>query len=154
VRHRLPMTSMDNAFDLDERANWDERVRKGLRPPQRRALHPRTEFDGTSISLRTRTACWCRPARAATVRPARTYRRTCAPSATVPLKCMARAGRRCWRCAGEIVIPKKAFEKLNAEQLSRAASVLHPRNAAAGSLRQLDPRITATRPLSFFPGVG
>ncbi len=57
---------------------------------------------------------------------------------------------------GEIVIPKKDFERLNAEQLKQGGKLFaNPRNAAAGSLRQLDPRVTATRPLSFFPwGLG
>src|SRR4030065_316589 len=52
VRHRLPMTSMDNAFDLDEARDWDERVRKG--PASDKAGHypPEPKFDGTSISLR------------------------------------------------------------------------------------------------------
>jgi DNA ligase (NAD+) len=57
---------------------------------------------------------------------------------------------------GEVVIPKKGFERLNAEQLGRGQRLFaNPRNAAAGSLRQLDPRVSAARPLAFFPwGLG
>jgi len=75
---------------------------------------------------------------------------------TVPLKLQGKGWPKVLEVRGEIVIPKKAFEKLNAEQLKQGGKVFaNPRNAAAGSLRQLDPRITATRPLSFFPwGLG
>src|SRR4030067_672677 len=75
---------------------------------------------------------------------------------TVPLKLHGKGWPQVLEVRGEIVIPKKAFEKLNAEQLKQGGKVFaNPRNAAAGSLRQLDPRITATRPLSFFPwGLG
>jgi DNA ligase (NAD+) len=75
---------------------------------------------------------------------------------TVPLKLHGKGWPKVLEVRGEIVIPKKAFEKLNAEQLKQGGKVFaNPRNAAAGSLRQLDARITATRPLSFFPwGLG
>src|SRR4030067_209927 len=75
---------------------------------------------------------------------------------TVPLKLHGKGWPQVLEVRGEIVIPKKACEKLNAEQLKQGGKVFaNPRNAAAGSLRQLDPRITATRPLSFFPwGLG
>src|SRR5262249_13197512 len=57
---------------------------------------------------------------------------------------------------GEVVIPKKGFERLNAEQLERGQRLFaNPRNAPAGSLRQLDPGVSAARPLAFFPwGIG
>ena len=75
---------------------------------------------------------------------------------TVPLKLHGKGWPKVLEVRGEIVIPKQAFEKLNAEQLKQGGKLFaNPRNAAAGSLRQLDPRITATRPLSFFPwGLG
>ena len=59
----------------------------------------------------------------------------CASIRTVPLSSRAKAGRRCWKRRGEVVIPKKEFEKLNAEQLKRGDKILaNLRNAAAGSL--------------------
>src|SRR3970040_2318120 len=126
VRHRLPMTSMDNAFDLDEARVWDERVRKGLATDKPVSYTAEPKFDGTSISLRYEDGV------------------------------LVQDGTRGDGATGEIVIPKKAFEKLNAEQLKQGGKLFaNPRNAAAGSLRRLDPRITATRPLSFFPwGLG
>jgi len=75
---------------------------------------------------------------------------------TVPLHLQGKGWPEVLEVRGEVVIPKKDFERLNAEQLKQGGKVFaNPRNAAAGSLRQLDPRITAARPLSFFPwGLG
>src|SRR3989337_2523854 len=156
VRHRLPMTSMDNAFDLDEARDWDERVRKGLATDK--AVHYTAEpkFDGTSISLRYQDGVLVQAGTrgdGSTGEDVTQNRRTIS---TVPLKLHGKGWPKVLEVRGEIVIPKKAFEKLNAEQLKQGGKVFaNPRNAAAGSLRQLDSRITASRPLSFFPsGLG
>jgi DNA ligase (NAD+) len=154
-RHGIPMTSMDNAFSEDEAREWDRRCREGL---ERGALEYTVEpkFDGTSVSLRYERGVL---ARAGTrgdgtkgedvVRNVRTIR-------TVPLRLRGSGWPAVLEVRGEVVIPKKDFERLNAEQLARGEKPFaNPRNAAAGSLRQLDPRISASRPLAFFPwGLG
>ena len=156
VRHRLPMTSMDNAFDLDEARDWDERVRKGLGADK--AVHYTAEpkFDGTSISLRYEDGVLVQAGTRGDGSTGEDVTQNVRTIRTVPLKLHGKGWPKVLEVRGEIVIPKKAFEKLNAEQLKQGGKVFaNPRNAAAGSLRQLDPRITATRPLSFFPwGLG
>ena len=156
VRHKLPMTSMDNAFDADEARGWDERVRKGLGTDK--AVHYTAEpkFDGTSISLRYENGVLVQAGTRGDGSTGEDVTRNVRTIKTVPLKLHGKGWPKVLEVRGEIVIPKKAFEKLNAEQLKQGGKVFaNPRNAAAGSLRQLDPRITATRPLSFFPwGLG
>src|SRR6185436_5298721 len=75
---------------------------------------------------------------------------------SVPQKLSGKGWPEVLEVRGEVVIPKKDFERLNAEQLERGQRLFaNPRNAAAGSLRQLDPRVSAARPLAFFPwGLG
>lgn len=156
VRHKVPMTSMDNAFDTDEARDWDERVRKGLATDN--AVHYTAEpkFDGTSISLRYEDGVLVQAGTRGDGATGEDVTQNVRTIRTVPLKLHDKGWPKVLEVRGEIVIPKKAFEKLNAEQLKQGGKVFaNPRNAAAGSLRQLDPRITATRPLSFFPwGLG
>ena len=156
VRHRLPMTSMDNAFDMEEARDWDERVRKGLATDQ--AVHYTAEpkFDGTSISLRYEDGVLVQAGTRGDGSTGEDVTLNVRTIRTVPLKLHGNGWPKVLEVRGEIVIPKQAFEKLNAEQLRLGSKIFaNPRNAAAGSLRQLDPRITATRPLSFFPwGLG
>jgi len=156
VRHRLPMTSMDNAFDADEARDWDERVRKGLGTDK--AVHYTAEpkFDGTSISLRYEDGVLVQAGTRGDGSTGEDVTQNVRTIRTVPLKLHGKGWPKVLEVRGEIVIPRKEFEKLNAEQLKQGGKVFaNPRNAAAGSLRQLDPRITATRPLSFFPwGLG
>jgi DNA ligase (NAD+) len=156
VRHRLPMTSMDNAFELDEARDWDERVRKGLGSDQAVAYTAEPKFDGTSISLRYEEGVLVQAGTRGDGSTGEDVTQNVRTIRTVPLKLHGKGWPKVLEVRGEIVIPKKEFEKLNAEQLKQGGKVFaNPRNAAAGSLRQLDPRITATRPLSFFPwGLG
>jgi len=156
VRHRLPMTSMDNAFDLDEARDWDERVRKGLGTDKAVPYTAEPKFDGTSISLRYEDGVLVQAGTRGDGATGEDVTQNVRTIRTVPLKLQGKGWPKVLEVRGEIVIPKKEFEKLNAEQLKQGGKVFaNPRNAAAGSLRQLDPRITATRPLSFFPwGLG
>jgi DNA ligase (NAD+) len=156
VRHRLPMTSMDNAFELDEARDWDERVRKGLGTDRAVAYTAEPKFDGTSISLRYERGVLVQAGTRGDGSTGEDVTQNVRTIRTVPLKLHGKGWPEVLEVRGEIVIPKKAFEMLNAEQLKQGGKIFaNPRNAAAGSLRQLDPRITATRPLSFFPwGLG
>jgi DNA ligase (NAD+) len=156
VRHKVPMTSMGNAFDESEVRAFDERVRKGLATGEDVSYTAEPKFDGTSISLRYEDGVLVSAGTRGdgatgedVTRNVRTIRR-------VPLRLQGEGWPKVLEVRGEIVIPKKDFERLNAEQLNQGGKIFaNPRNAAAGSLRQLDSRITASRPLSFFPwGIG
>lgn len=163
VRHPVPLLSLGNAFDLDGVRAWYERCRRGLKAgfgeDVQPALTAELKIDGLAVALTYRGG---RLERAATrgngvvgediTQNARTIHAiplTISPGADVrvPERVEVR---------GEIYMRRSHFERLN-ERLAagQEKTFANPRNAAAGSLRQLDPAVTATRPLSFFAyGVG
>jgi DNA ligase (NAD+) len=156
VRHRVPMTSMDNAFNDDEARDWDNRCRKGLEAEGAVAYVVEPKFDGTSISLRYEHGVLVQAGTRGDGATGEDVTANVRTIRTVPLQLQGRGWPDVLEVRGEVVIPKKDFERLNAEQLARGDKVFaNPRNAAAGSLRQLNPKITASRPLAFFPwGLG
>jgi DNA ligase (NAD+) len=156
VRHSIPMTSMDNAFSDEEVGEWDRRVRKGLETEGDVAYTAEPKFDGTSISLRYEKGVLVQAGTRGDGETGEDVTVNVRTIKTVPLYLQGRGWPDVLEVRGEVVIPKKDFERLNAEQLKQGGKIFaNPRNAAAGSLRQLDPRITAARPLSFFPwGLG
>jgi DNA ligase (NAD+) len=155
VRHRVPMTSMDNAFDEDEARDWDRRCREGLER-DRVSYTAEPKFDGTSVSLRYEDGVLVEAGTRGDGTTGEDITANVRTIRTVPLHLQGKGWPKVIEVRGEVVIPKKDFERLNAEQLKRGEKVFaNPRNAAAGSLRQLDPKITASRPLAFFPwGLG
>ena len=156
VRHKIPMTSMDNAFDDNETREWDQRVRKSLEIEGDVAYTAEPKFDGTSVSLRYEHGVLMQAGTRGDGSTGENVTANVRTIKTVPLHLQGKAWPKVVEVRGEVVIPKKDFERLNAEQLKQGAKIFaNPRNAAAGSLRQLDPRVTAARPLSFFPwGLG
>ena len=156
VRHAVPMTSMDNAFSDEELSEWDQRVRKSLEVEGDVAYTAEPKFDGTSVSLRYEDGVLVQAGTRGDGSTGEDVTVNLRTIRTVPLHLQGRGWPKVVEVRGEVVIPKKDFERLNAEQLKQGGKVFaNPRNAAAGSLRQLDPRITASRPLSFFPwGLG
>lgn len=155
VSHRVPMTSMDNAFDETEVRDWDRRVRQGLNL-EAVTYTAEPKFDGTSVSLRYESGKLVRAGTRGDGTTGEDVTANVRTIKTVPLRLRDTDWPRVLEVRGEVVIPIKAFKRLNAEQLKNENKVFaNPRNAAAGSLRQLDPRITAARPLTFFPwGLG
>ncbi|HYA39044.1 MAG TPA: NAD-dependent DNA ligase LigA [Candidatus Methylomirabilis sp.] len=156
VRHIVPMTSMDNAFSDEELRDWDQRVRKGLEAESDIPYTAEPKFDGTSVSLRYENGVLTQAGTRGDGSTGEDVTVNVRTIKTVPLHLQGKGWPKVLEVRGEVVIPKKDFERLNAEQLKQGGKVFaNPRNAAAGSLRQLDPRITASRPLSFFPwGLG
>jgi len=156
VRHSLPMTSMDNAFSDEEVGEWDRRVHKGLDVEGDVAYTAEPKFDGTSISLRYESGVLVQAGTRGDGTTGEDVTTNVRTIKTVPLHLQGKGWPKTVEVRGEVVIPKKDFERLNAEQLKQGAKIFaNPRNAAAGSLRQLDPRVTASRPLSFLPwGLG
>ena len=151
VRHKIPMTSMDNAFDDAEAREWDQRVRKSLETEGNVAYTAEPKFDGTSVSLRYENGVLMQAGTRGDGSTGEDVTANVRTIKTVPLHLQGKGWPKVVEVRGEVVIPKKDFERLNAEQLKQGAKIFaNPRNAAAGSLRQLDPRVTAARPLSFF----
>jgi DNA ligase (NAD+) len=149
VRHSSPMLSLDNALNQAELREFDRRVRSLLREGEEVIYVAELKLDGLSMAVHYRAG---RLAQALTrgdglegeevTENARTIR-------SLPLRLKSGQGE--LEVRGEVVFNKRAFEKLNAErdaqQLPRFAN---PRNAAAGSLRMLDPSVTASRQLDYF----
>src|SRR5262245_1619033 len=151
VRHRVPMISIDNAFAEEEVLEWDRRVRRGLETEQEIVYTAEPKFDGASISLRYEDGVLAQAGTRGDGTTGEDVTVNGRTIKTVPLRLHGKGWPALLEVRGEVVIPKKDFERLNAAQASRGDKIFaNPRNAAAGALRQLDPRITANRPLAFF----
>ena len=150
VVHLQPMMSLANALSEAEFIDFDRRARAKL---ERDALEyvAETKLDGLAISLVYEAG---RLARAATRGDGRTGEDVSSNVRTIeaiPLRLHQRKPPSIIEIRGEIFIGKEDFSALNKAQLAGGGKVFaNPRNAAAGSLRQLDPKITATRPLSIY----
>ncbi len=149
--YQVPMMSLDNVFDASGFADWLARVHKGLgKDIINMSAEPK--FDGLSVNIRyvqgqlqlagTRGDGHTGEDVTSNVRGIR----------NVPLQLRGENWPEILEVRGEVVIPVAAFERLNAERLRNNENPFaNPRNAAAGSLRQLDSRVSAQRPLAFFP---
>jgi len=150
VRHRVPLLSLDNAFGPDDLRAFDERVRRGLGTSGPLEYMAELKIDGLTVALTYENG---RLIQAATRGDGATGEDVTANVKTIksiPLK-LANGDGVNLAVRGEVYLPKAEFEKLN-ERRAQAGEPLfaNPRNAAAGSLRQLDPRVTASRPLDAF----
>jgi len=156
VEHRIPMLSLDNAFSDQELDDFDRRVheRLGLSEDVMYAAEPK--LDGLAISLRYEQGRLVQGATRGDGRHGEDVTQNVRTIPSVPLHLIGRDWPRVLEVRGEIFMPKKGFEALNRRQLARDEKpFVNPRNAAAGSLRQLDSRVTAERPLMLFSyGVG
>ena len=155
VRHSVPMLSLDNAFDDEELAAFDERVRRLLEAGEVVYL-AEPKLDGTSVSLRYQEGTLVSAGTRGDGRTGEEITQNARTIRTVPLRLHGSGWPEVLEVRGEVVIRTADFERLNNERLANGENVFaNPRNAAAGSLRQLDPKITARRPLTFFPwGLG
>jgi len=155
VRHRIPMLSLGNAFDGDEVRAFDRRIREGLGVD---AVDYATEpkFDGLAISLAYRKGLFVHGATRGDGATGEEVTPNLRTVRSIPLRLARAPDTEDLEVRGEILIYRKDFEKLNERQRQAGEKEFaNPRNAAAGSLRQLDSRITAKRPLRFFAhGVG
>src|ERR1700674_4785313 len=149
IAHSSPMLSLDNALGEDELRDFDRRVRGLLKEGEAYAYVAELKMDGVSMAVHYNDG---KLVQALTrgdgsigedvTENARTIR-------SIPLQLKGQHGNR--EARGEVVLNRKAFEKLNAEQEAHGARLFaNPRNAAAGSLRVLDPAITASRQLEYF----
>ncbi|MFM8507356.1 MAG: NAD-dependent DNA ligase LigA [Actinomycetota bacterium] len=165
VTHRIPMTSLDNAMDEAELRAWGERIAKGLNGEPTRFVCE-LKIDGLALSLRYENGAFVQAATrgdgkvgedvTANVRTIDTVPRTIDTAGASPA-----TPPRVLEVRGEVYMSKAAFERLRTAKLrdneARVAAgkkpqpvPANPRNAGAGSLRQKDPAITATRELSFW----
>ena len=155
VKHEVPMLSLGNAFSDQDMNGFDRRIREGVESENiEYAAEPK--LDGLAISLLYKNGLLVRAATRGDGRTGEDVTLNIRTIEAIPLKLRGKDFPPVIEIRGEVVMPKAGFEKLNRQQLEKGEKpFVNPRNAAAGSLRQLDPKITATRPLSFYSyGVG
>jgi len=150
VRHRVPMLSLGNAFDEEEVRAFDRRVREGLGVDEvEYAVEPK--FDGLAISLRYERGAFVQGATRGDGATGEDVTPNLRTVKAIPLRLAEAPDTADLEVRGEILYYTRDFEKLNERQRAAGDKVFaNPRNAAAGSLRLLDSRITAQRPLRFF----
>lgn len=148
VRHIVPMLSLNNAFEDTDIAAFDRRIRDAL-GQENIAYDVGPKFDGLAISLTYIGGVLVQAATRGDGASGEDVTQNVKTIRSVPLR-LANAPA-LLEVRGEVLMLKKDFERLNVEQVKREQKTFaNPRNAAAGSLRQLDSRITATRRLAFF----
>ncbi len=155
VQHRIPMLSLDNVFDDAGVDDFDRKIREGLGREQIKYV-AEPKLDGLSVSVRYENGIFVEGATRGDGSKGERITENIRTINTVPLKLEGENVPAVVEVRGEVVIRKDDFERLNKARLEAGENLFaNPRNAAAGSLRQLDSRITATRPLTFFPfGLG
>ncbi|CDG99247.1 DNA ligase [Xenorhabdus bovienii str. puntauvense] len=150
VRHEIPMLSLDNVFDEESYLAFDKRVRDRLKDSRDLVFCCELKLDGLAVSLLYEDG---ELVQAATRGDGTTGENITANVRTIhaiPLRLKGNNIPARVEIRGEVFIKQGGFEKLNDEVRRKGNKVFaNPRNAAAGSLRQLDPRITAKRPLTF-----
>jgi DNA ligase (NAD+) len=150
--HLVPMLSLGNAFDEGELAEWEERNVRVLGGEARAAGYTtELKIDGAAVSLTYRDGVLAVGA----TRGNGTVGEDVTPNLRtvrgVPLRLRGSGHPPVLEIRGEVYFPFSAFERLNEARVRAEEPVFaNPRNAAAGSLRQLDPKVTASRPLHFF----
>jgi DNA ligase (NAD+) len=150
VKHEVAMLSLDNAFDDDEMLAFDRRLRERLEQESSLAYCAEPKLDGLAVSLLYEGGKLVRAATRGDGRSGENITANVRTIKSVPLKLRGAKPPRQIEVRGEVYMELAAFESLNRNQLKEDAKVFaNPRNAAAGSLRLLDSRITASRPLTF-----
>jgi len=157
-KHGIPMLSLSNALTEDEFTAFDERVHRFIDSPAETKLEYFAElkFDGLSINLVYENGNLVRAATRGDGEVGEDVTLNIKTIRSIPLKLKTKNPPERIEIRGEIILSIKDFEKLNRDQVKKEEKPFaNPRNAAAGSLRQLDSKITASRPLTgFFYGLG
>ena len=153
VRHAVPMLSLGNAFSDDEVIEFVERVRRFLRLPaeEKVVFTAEPKIDGLSCTLRYEGGRLVRGATRGDGTEGEEVTANVRTLADIPDTLRGKRVPDICEVRGEVYMTKSAFVALNERQKAAGRQVFaNPRNSAAGSLRQLDPTITASRPLGFF----
>ncbi|PPU41706.1 NAD-dependent DNA ligase LigA [Xanthomonas arboricola] len=155
VRHAMPMLSLGNAFRDEEVAEFVRRISERLEVRQP-LFSAEPKLDGLAISLRYENGEFVQGATRGDGATGEDVSANLRTVKAIPLRLRGEGWPQVLEVRGEVYMPRAAFETYNAQMRLHGGKVLaNPRNGAAGSLRQLDARITAQRPLSFFAyGVG
>lgn len=151
VTHSSPMLSLDNVFDEKSYIAFHKRLHNRLNMNEELVFCCEPKFDGIAVSLLYEKGKLVRAATRGNGSIGENITANACTIRTVPLQLSGDDIPQKIEIRGEIFMPLIGFAKLNASAIHKAEKIFsNPRNAAAGSLRQFDPRITAKRPLDFF----
>lgn len=150
VQHQIPMLSLGNAFTEDDLKNFDRRIKEGLGTKEEIIYCCEPKFDGLAASLIYEKGIFVQGATRGDGVTGEDITNNIKTIRSIPLKLQGSGWPTHLEVRGEVYMPHAGFEKLNNTMLANGNKPFaNPRNAAAGSLRQLDSKITATRPLTF-----
>lgn len=151
VRHEVPMLSLDNVFDEASYLAFNKRVQDRLKSSDEITFCCELKLDGLAVSLLYENGLLVRAATRGDGTTGENITANVRTIYAIPLRLKGDNIPARLEVRGEVFMTQSGFEKLNEEARRTGGKVFaNPRNAAAGSLRQLDPRITAKRPLTFF----
>ncbi len=154
VEHRRPLLSLENAFSEEEVRAWEKRVQRILGDGASLHFTVEPKIDGLAVSLRYEEGVLVQGATRGNGFVGEDVTQNLRTVPAIPLKIPVMGGHpapRHLEARGEVYMPKDRFEETNRRREVEGERLFaNPRNAAAGSVRQLDPSITATRPLSIF----
>jgi len=150
IRHEVPMLSLDNVFDESSFLAFNKRVQDRLKSSDALTYCCELKLDGLAVSLLYENGLLVRAATRGDGTTGEDITSNIRTVRAIPLKLRGDDIPVRLEVRGEVFLPQAGFEKINEEARRTGGKVFaNPRNAAAGSLRQLDPRITAKRPLTF-----
>jgi DNA ligase (NAD+) len=164
VTHRAPMTSLDNAMDIDELRAWGDRAAKGLNNAQPMQLICELKIDGLAMSIRYESGILVQAATRGDGKVGEDVTENIKTISVIPKQLVAPKGSsipQVLEVRGEVYMPINAFQQFKADKEREneqrikqgkkpEAVPANPRNAGAGSLRQKDPSVTKSRNLAFF----
>jgi len=154
VRHRRMMLSLGNAMSAEEMLEFDRRIKRFLRSDSEIEYVAEVKLDGLAIELVYEDGYLTVGSTRGDGINGEDVTQNIRTIKSIPLRLLkpaAAAVPKLLEVRGEVILPRRAFERLNDERIkANEPPFANPRNAAAGSLRQLDPRITASRPLEIF----
>ena len=150
VAHEIPMLSLSNQFNRDDVQAFYRRAQEGLQSESSLAITLEPKLDGLAVSILYEDGVLVRAATRGDGSTGEDITSNVRTIQSVPLKLMGSGWPERIEVRGEVYMPRAGFESLNQQaRVTGQKTFVNPRNAAAGSLRQLDPSITASRPLTF-----
>jgi DNA ligase (NAD+) len=151
ANHSVPMLSLANSYSPEDLTAFDERVKKFLRSDQEVEYFCEPKFDGLAIELIYESGILVQALTRGDGVTGEDVTQNIKTIRSIPLKLKTKAPPKIIEIRGELLMYKQDFADLNeAQQEAGQPTFANPRNAAAGSVRQLDSRVTASRPLRFF----
>jgi len=150
VQHEVPMLSLDNAFNAQDMKDFERRIHDRLRSTDVVEYACEPKLDGIAVSLLYEKGLLVRAATRGDGTTGENITQNIKTVPSIPLKLRGEGYPDVLEVRGEVYMPKAGFERLNEKaRANDEKTFVNPRNAAAGSLRQLDSKITASRPLEF-----